>query len=301
MLGCSALLPDAAMAAINVHGVSTLASLRNCGGATAAQDCPGGQRLRPFAVDGGIWAKSASSGYVETRAIPQAGSYGEGRAELDGDGLHLPTLHAVSRSTTDARVNGSALGFTGFTYNGPAATPFSLKSTLTIDDSFKSPDNPLLPGGAFVSFYIGIFDAGTFLRDQLDFRTGSITAGPAYDCSQAGLLAYGYGSPSAQGGSFSVSVTTQSCSGQPLILQPGQNIVAYANLSMFTNRGGYLDALHTMTTELDPELGQQAISDLRANLVSGVPEPDTWMAMIGGFALAGTAARRRTKAVAATA
>jgi hypothetical protein len=285
-----------ASAASNAYGVSTLASLRNCGGASATQECPGGQRLRPFALDGGIWKSTASSGYVETRPIPQAGSYGQGRAELTGSGLYLPTLHAVSSSApTDARVNGSALGFTTFTYNGSAEQAFSLKSTLTVDDSFKSPDNPLLREGAFVSFFVGIFDADIFQKTYLDFASGSINTNSAYACGDDGLLGFGYGTPAAKGGSFTVSTKTTACPGSSLVLKPGQQVVAYANLSMFTNRGGYLDALHTMTTELDPELGGEAIAALKQNLVSGVPEPTTWAMMLGGFGVIGAASRRRVR------
>jgi hypothetical protein len=79
------------------------------------------------------------------------------------------------------------------------------------------------------------------------------------------------------------------------MLQPGHSYVAYANLSMFTNRGGYLNALNTLTTELDPALGEATIAELRQSLVSSVPEPGIWAMMIGGFALAGSVARRRRR------
>src|SRR5690242_83926 len=108
----AAAIPAAPAAASGLYGVQTLASLRNRGGAGPNDECPGGQRLRPFASAGGLWQASAASGYVETRDIAQKGSFGEGRGELAGDGLDLPILHAVSSATTDARVNGSALGFT---------------------------------------------------------------------------------------------------------------------------------------------------------------------------------------------
>ena len=294
-LAASFTLSRADAAVVNAHGVMTLASLRNCGGATDAQECPGGQRLRPFAIDGGIWKTTAASGYVETRDIAQTGSFGRGEAELNGDGLYLPTLHAVSSSGTDARVNGSALGFTTFTYAGDAPQAFSLKSTLSVDDSLASPDNPLLPGGAFVSFYVGIFDAAEFQANFLDFGSNSINAGPGYGCGTPGLLGYGYGEPTAKGGSFEVSITTEACEGASLTLTKGQQVVAYTNLSMFTNRGGYLDALHTMRTELDPSLGSDAIANLKQNLVSGVPEPTSWALMIGGFGFVGAISRRRTR------
>ena len=291
----AALWAGTAAAAPSYYGVQTLASLRNCGGASAADECPGGQRLRPFAMAGGLWHASADSGYVETRAIPQQGSYGRGKGELTGGKLALPVLHALSYAApTDARVNGSALGFTSYTYTGTAPEAFSLKSTLTIDDSRASPANPLLPGGAFVSFYIGIFDADAFAANYLDLANRSINIGPFLDCDAPGVLAFGAAQPEAAGGSFSVSAATQACGGGPLMLQPGKSYVAYANLSMFTNRGGYLDALHTLTTELDPALGQQTIAALQTSLVSSVPEPSSWAAMITGFGLIG-AARRKSR------
>lgn len=293
-LGLAGLAASPAQAGNSLYGVQTLASLRNCGGATAGDECPGGQRLRPFATDGGLWRATADSGYVETRSIPQRGSFGRGKGELAGDGLALPVLHAASFSAaSDARVNGSALGFTSYTYTGTAPTPFSLKGTLTIDDSFASPANPLLPGGAFVSFYVGIFDADVFAANYVDFANRAINIGPFLPCDAPGVLAFGGAEPAATGGRFTVSATTQSCAGGPLMLQPGHSYVAYANLSMFTNRGGYLNALNTLTTELDPALGDAAIAELRQSLVSSVPEPGTWAMMIGGFALTGSVARRR--------
>jgi hypothetical protein len=289
----AAAIPASAPAASDFYGVQTLASLRNCGGAGPTDECPGGQRLRPFASAGGLWQANAASGYVETRDIAQKGSFGEGRGELAGDGLNLPILHAVSSATTDARVNGSALGFASYTYTGAAPQQLSLKSTLTVDASEASPDNPLLPGGAFVSFYIGIFDTGAFVRDYVDVANRSINIGPVLDCGTDGLLAFGSAQPAAVGGAFNVSATTQSCAGGPLFLQPGHSYVVYGNLSMFTNRGGFLDALHTLTTELDPALGEQAIAELRSSLVSSVPEPAEWAMMIGGFGFIGGVARAR--------
>lgn len=288
----AAAIPASAPAATGFYGVQTLASLRDCSGAGPTDECAGGRLRRPFATAGGLWQASAASGYVETRDIAQNGSFGEGRGELAGDGLNLPILHAVSSAATDARVNGSALGFASYNFTGAAPQQFSLKSTLTVDASNASPDNPLLPGGAFVSFYVGIFETGAFVRDYVDFSDRSINIGPVLECGTDGLLAFGSAQPAAVGGAFNVSATTQSCGGGPLFLQPGHSYVVYGNLSMFTNRGGFLDALHTLTTELDPALGEQAIAELRSSLVSSVPEPAEWAMMIGGFGLLGAAARK---------
>ena len=108
-LGLAGLAASPAQAGNSLYGVQTLASLRNCGGATAGDECPGGQRLRPFATDGGLWRATADSGYVETRSIPQRGSFGRGKGELAGDGLALPVLHYASFSAASATLILSAL------------------------------------------------------------------------------------------------------------------------------------------------------------------------------------------------
>ncbi|MFD1611000.1 PEPxxWA-CTERM sorting domain-containing protein [Sphingomonas tabacisoli] len=293
----SALTPMSAARA-GVYGVQTLASERTCGGAGPAAECPGSNRLIPFQTDGGLYRTTASSGFVETRAIPQKGSYASGSAELNGGGLYLPTLHAASYAApNDARVNGSAAGFTSFTYNGKVDSAFGLQATLTIDDSTVSPDNGLLPNGGIAALYLAIYDEKAFIDNFIDPSTGAVNVAYGATCGDVpGLLGWAYSDLTAPGGAFSVSASTVSCGGGPITLKSAQKIVAYSNLSLFTNRGGFIDASHTLTTQLDPGLGEETIRGLQTNLTAAVPEPATWAMMVGGFAMLGAAARRRVQA-----
>jgi hypothetical protein len=298
-LAVGAIAPFTAAQA-GVYGVQTLASERTCNGASADAECPGGTRLIPFKTDGGLYRTTAASGFTETRTIPQSGSYASGAAELSGSGLYLPTLHAVSYAApNDARVNGSAAGFTSFTYKGAADSPFGLQATLTIDDSELSPDDPLLPKGGIAALYLAIYDEKAFIDNFIDPGTGDVNVAYGASCGDVpGLLGWAYSAIGSPGGAFSVSASTTSCGAGPITLKSNQKIVAYSNLSLFTNRGGFIDASHTLTTQLDPMLGEEAIRNLETNLSAAVPEPATWAMMVSGFGFVGAATRRRTRVTA---
>lgn len=296
MIAAAGAFAPAASVHAGVYGVQTLASERTCAGLSAEMECNGGARLIPFQTDGGLFRSTASSGFIETREIAQRGSYGNGAAELNGDGLYLPTLHAASYAGVDARVNGSAAGFTSLTYNGPEQSAFGLQATLTIDQSNASTENPFLPNGGLAALYLAIYDESAFISNFVD-ADGSVDVTYGATCGdEPGLLGWAYSTVNAPGGAFSVSASTVSCGNGPIMLQTGQSVVAYSNLSLFTNRGGFIDASHTLTTQLDPALGEAAIRNLQANLAAPVPEPATWALMIAGFGLTGFAARGRVRA-----
>lgn len=296
----AALALAASPASAQIYGVQTLASLRGCGGVSASSECFGAALLRPFARGGGIGRAVASSGFVETRDIAQKGSTASASGSLGGN-LRLPVLHAMSYAApNNARVNGSALGFLDYTYRGETGTAFSLRSTLTVEASSASPENPFLPNGSVVTFLIAIFDYDAFQNLYVAPGATSVSAPNYVDCSTPGVLGFGFADPNGTGGSFSVSATTQACGTGSLNLSRGQRVVTYSNLSLFTNRGGLLDASHTLVTELDPTLDAASVAALQANLAPGVPEPAQWALMIGGFGMVG-GALRRPRAIAATA
>ena len=67
------------------------------------------------------------------------------------------------------------------------------------------------------------------------------------------------------------------------------------------NRGGFVDATHTFTTQLDPALGSAVQAEIlattqsaiaRGAVVVSVPEPSSWL-MLGAGVLGLAAWRRR--------
>lgn len=268
-----------------VFGVDAFVSERSCSGVGPTTDCIL-SHPNIYVVDETPGSTTASTNFSYN------GSVGSGAGQFNG--TLFPVLHAYSSSApNDARVNGSAAGFTSLTYTGSTPSPFGMQGALTIDNSVQSPSDYLLPDGGLAQVYLAIYDETAFINDY-----GASTFGVAYgaECGQApGLLGWGIASATAPGGAFTVTATTSSCGGGPLMLNPGESVVAYSNLSLFTNRGGLLDSSHTLTTTLDPALGQGVVDNLQTHLISAgdaaLPEPSTWATMLLGFAAIGGAMR----------
>ncbi len=295
-LGLAALAssPAAAVTAAK-FGTAVNTSLRSCNGAGPVNNCPGGQLLK--AVRPGSAGSTFSSGRLEANVgTAQAGSYATGSARLRGIGL--PEIRGSAFAAGNAsRLVGGAQAWQSFTYRGTDPTAFSLGGQLHFVDSRASPVNELLPGGSSYFSFIAIWDAAAFPvnNNAPPFFNLPAFGGDAACNSFSGLLGYGFSSGPTTGGSYSVGLTTSACAPGSLTLHTGQEIVVHANVSLFVNRGGFVDASRTFTTFLDPALGQPAIAALRSNLVpgsGGVPEPASWALLIAGFGLTGAAMRR---------
>jgi len=82
------------------------------------------------------------------------------------------------------------------------------------------------------------------------------------------------------------------------MLSPGETILAVAGLQLPVDRGGFADASHTMTIELDPALGADTIATLDKTLLPAgapaIPEPVT-LSLFGAGVLGFGALRRRKR------
>lgn len=285
-----ALCAAPARAAPAKYGTFAFGSLRSCNGAPAIAECPGGPTIKR-AFGGGVGTRTGSARLDATAGTPQAGSFATSAVEFGG--LQLPILHGSSYAASNARINAAAQGWQTLTYTGHFRTPFALRGSLTVDASATSPSNGLLPGGGIYVGYVGIWDLAAFpvdaVRDPLFLNLPGVNDG----CGTPGLLGFGSTLGLATGDSFAITLQTVSCGAGPLYLNPGQQIVANASISLFTNRGGFIDASHTFVTDLDPELGAPVIAALTANLMPAIPEPGSWVLLLAGFAAVGTSLRRR--------
>lgn len=284
----------AAAAAPAAFGTTTNTSLRSCNGVSLATDCPGGRLLKAVR-QGGPGQNNIASVLIADAGTPQQGSYATGSAELRG--LGLPVIKASAYAAgTDSRLVGSAQAWQTITWEGAAATDFGLAGDLHFADSVASPSNGFAPGGSSYTAYIYIWDAALFPIEPNNppfFGFAGYTNDP---CSLAGMLGAAATDGNAPGGEFEINLQTSACGGGTLQLNPGQSIVVQTNFNLFVNRGGFIDATQTFTTELDPELGAQTLAGLSQGLAfagGAVPEPASWAMLIGGFGLTGAAMRRR--------
>jgi len=161
-----------------------------------------------------------------------------------------------------------------------------------------------LPGGAAYSAYIGIWDLAAFPIDPNSPPFFNLPGNNPGMCGEApGLLGFSSAFGLSNGGLSTFALTTHGCSGEVLSLAPRQQFVVHKNLSLFTNRGGWIDARNTFRTAIDPTLPAETLAILSAGLEAAgpsVPEPASWAMLIAGFGLRG-ANLRRLRALAALA
>ena len=305
-VGLAALAAASPAAATPGFGSAAENTYRDCGAAGPSDPCDGqrpGQQIILKPITGGV-----SSGANTMLSLPD-GSYAN--SSVGFGAFDLPVIHGETFAAGNNRMNVNAFGYQTYTYTGDGTTPFSITGSLHIVDSSTNgvpdgapdPDFPgqtllggVLPNGAIGLGYVGIWDSAivsSFTDAQSIFDNLFLA-----QCGTAGVLGVGMISQSLPGGETTLSATTSACAPGALTLTPGQEVLVVAGLQLPVNRGGFVNALHTFTTELDPTLPPEVRENLREHLISGldilgVPEPGTWALMLLGFGGAGAALRRR--------
>ncbi len=279
-------------AAAQTFGSSALATFRSCSATAATALCDGtgpGQAIVTRTNTGGANATSNSD------LTLGSGSYARGSTAFGA--FDLPELRGESRSVANDRLNINMLAFQTYLYTGPSGTPFSLSGDLHIVDSSTNATDGALPGGAIYSQYLAIWDSSAI--------TGLVTADDIFNnvfyapCGTPGVLGVATGGGPLPGGETSFSLTTVSCSGSPLLLTTGQQVLAVAGMQLPVNRGGFADSTGTFLTRFGDDLTSEQIATIQTNVVSGIvlynatiPEPASWALLIAGFGLVGGAMRR---------
>jgi hypothetical protein len=289
-LGVAGLAPLTAAHAQAAFGGATSVTARDCTPSGPTSPCPGTGRepVFTFAESGGPQLSS------NTTLSLSDGSTGFGSVTFGA--LDLPILHASSNSGPNTRINSNNAGYQEFTYDGATASAFSIQATLQVDGSSISDATGQLPLGSHYDALIEIFDTSAF--SSIAIPDDILTDAGISGCGASGLLAFGEVTGPGSG-PLTVTVSTQSCSGSPLMITPGEQFIVAAELQTASNRGGFIDVSHTFTTALDPTLGADVVQNLETHLVSaesGVPEPAIWSFMLigfGGLGAALRAARRR--------
>lgn len=300
LLGAAVLAPMAASAAPTHFGAAARLTARNCNGIPNAENCLGvtnpNTRIVQEVFGGGPGGPNTSM------LSPAAGGYAV--SDVSYGLFDLPTIKAGAFAGADNRVNSNTVGYQSFVYGGTSATPFGLSAVFDYLSSgapvaAATPADeaaPEIAGEGFGFLRVSLIDPA-FLPPLLTAQD-ILNYGFGQGCGEAGVL--GTSSTrlaSATAGPASGALTLNiGCDGNPILLTPGQEIVAVLLLQTPSNRLGFFDATNTIVLGLDPALSDEVIANLEANLVSArslVPEPAAWALMIAGFGFVGAALRRR--------
>jgi len=267
---------------------------RSCAAVTAGDPCDGegpGQGI--FLQD-----RQGGAGREAFASFDVAG-VGFAKGTVTFGTLDLPVISGLASATGDVRVSSNNVGFQSYVYAGAGPSPFSLSGEVHIVDSTTDGASGLFPFGGRYSAYLAILDPASVsgLTTPADIFTTLYGAG----CGAPGVLAAAFSTGALSGGEARYGLSTVSCSGAPLVLAPGDEVLTVAGFQIPTNRGGFIDASHTFTVALDAALPQEVRANLAKSLVSAAsaaPEPAQWTLMILGFGLAGHALRRRSRRLA---
>jgi hypothetical protein len=226
-----------------------------------------------------------------------------GAAQVGFGADYLPVVKVESFSGAQTRTGASASGFQSFTYNGAEAINLALVGRLHFVNSFDNPGSGEAGEGFFgahlsirrISDFAGINASTTaeqYISQNQNLNFGDCNTGSV---AKAGFLSEGYS------GDNNVNVMlNQTCSGGAILVNPGDQFVVIATMQAISNRGGFVDAMHTFEIEYDLEntvfvasgerVGSQALAD---TMSAAIPEPATWAMMILGLGAVGSVIRRR--------
>lgn len=294
----TAILATAALASpasAQTVGSVSLATLRHCSDVGPGGLCNGespGQALADYRYGGGIGIAGSNE------LAPGVGNIAH--SEVSFGGFDLPVIRGWTSAPGDVRMNINVFGLQSYLIGGTAPTPFSISGAMHVVDSSTNATDSSLPGGAHLSAYVGIWDASILSGYGSDPQ--SLFSGLFYaPCGTAGVLGVGLISQALTGGEHSYSLSTTACAPGSLTFAPGTEILVVAGMQLPTNRGGFVDASHTFTTQLDPALGSTVQAEIlattqsaiaRGAVVTTVPEPSSWVLLAGGV-LSLAAWRRR--------
>ncbi len=277
-------------------GSVSLVTLRNCSSVGAGDLCDGsgpGQAIANRSYGGGVGVAGIND--------LDAGGGNRAWSDVSFGGFDLPVIRGWTQASGDVRMNINVFGFQSYLIGGTAPTPFSVAGTMHVVDSSTNATDSGLAGGAHLTAYVGIWDPSILAGYGSDPQ--SLFGGLFYaDCSTPGVLGTGQISVALPGSAQSYSLSTSACSAGSLTFAPGQEVLVVAGMQAPVNRGGFVDATHTFTTQLDPALGAAVQADILANtqsaiargaVVVSVPEPSSWLLLAGG--VLGLAVYRRKR------
>lgn len=286
----------------SVFGSAGIITQRACNAVSAATDCiVTGAKTTNF-LNGGMSSGVAASFSNAAKSGALEATFGAG---------YLPQLRVGSSSVGDTRDGATVMAFRSFTYTGTQDIDFALNGALHYVNSGDSQgfvggtDQGNAYGEGELNVILGLFSVNVL--NGLSPGTpggdlfGTVMGDP--ECDNGAAAGGGYNSLGQGAGEHFATISlTQTCSGGAITLHHGDQFVVAAVMQAFSNRTGFIDAMHTFTVELDPEhtylAGTQTLVDpgvLGRSLNGAVPEPATWGLMTLGFGAVGGMVRSRRR------
>ena len=301
VLACAAVLALTSLApavshAGSVYGSAAIITNRPCTAAAADLCVVAGVPRNFTQFAGGMFTS------FDTAAPIMPGGASGAAGVSFGDG-YLPTVRVGSTAGAATRTGATAVAFRSFTYTGADTIDLALNGVLHYVNSGDVVAGDGFGEGNFnvALSLLQVSDLDIFnpLSTAIDIISSPIGF---RDCSDGAIAASGYQSLGKGGGEHTgVNVgLSQTCDGHALTLHTGNSFVVVAALQAISNRGGFIDAMHTFSVQVDAEhtylTGTTQVVDpglLTQSLNGAVPEPASWALMIFGFGLTGAALRRR--------
>ena len=305
LLACAsaaAILGAGSAQAEDLYGSAAIFTNRNCPAGATSCTSPG-SLLQPRQYFGGAGTEfSASSALANGASAAASVAFG---------GDYLPTVKVGSTAGAFTRTGASATAIRAFTYGGDAAIDLAINGMLhflTSGDVATAP-NVEVAGDGSLNVSLALVTVASLRAafpeapSAVDLISSPITFP---DCGGGGVIAVGGYSTNLAGvgaGEFNQAVGLNSaCGGGAIRVNPGDSFVVIASLQAISNRGGFLDAMHSFTVQYDEahtylagttEAVGQGFLSRNVAVGAAVPEPASWALMIGGFGLAGSTLRRR--------
>lgn len=271
-------------------------------GFTAVRDCsPGAPCGVTTLPNGGANKYGPDYNASQNVIVPGRGSASL-LAEPGAGPLAIPELHAASTVVSDATSTAFVMAVQA--YRNDTFTPLDVGFGGALD-YLRSND-----AFGFVTAALAIVDESLLTPPvasaySATTPTGLFTATCATTGTMAVVNLNPVGTPG--GGSAGIDTGAGVCANaaspvddQLVRIAPGQTFFLLARLLTFQRQPGVTNAGNTFKVGLSDNLTAEQKAALEAGLTTarapiGVPEPAAWLVLLAGFALSGTALRRRVQ------
>lgn len=292
-----------------IYGSAGWATLRNCNLVTASQSCDGsgpGQQIAQQQLEKSFGPLNQNADFFQNNPFPQRPTlladnwYRAGFSAPDS--WSFPFIKARTNALGNVRTNVNVFAFQTYTNFDPVwSHHLDNDATLDIWDSSASPADPGLPNGATYTFYVAWWEPWILMNLTMTQPTEEWFRQLFYiPCGTPGVMAAGGGQGVlTTGAPTRQRVNVKACDSPDgaTSLGPGLSAALVVGLQLPVNRGGWIDATHSLTVDWGENVSSEQLARMRETLVpayvSRVPEPASWALILCGLGLVSRTALRR--------